>query len=75
MGNHCNDVCKQYQAFHNKGRYTTGRYSEGQKRCQECAIYLWWDGKYCPCCSTQLRTKPRNMGFKAKYRERVGITN
>jgi len=71
----CKGQCKLHQAFRNKGKFTTGRYSEGQKRCQRCEIYLWWDGIFCPCCNTRLRTKPRNMKFKAKYRSRVGITN
>ena len=70
----CKGECEKYKAIRNKGKYTQGRYSAGQKRCQSCSIYLWWDGLYCPCCNIRLRTKPRNRVFKAKYHARVGAT-
>jgi len=27
-----------------------------------------WDGLWCPCCGYRLRTKPRNLKYKAKLR-------
>ena len=45
-----------------------GRYASGQKRCQGCDEYIIWDGIFCPCCSYRLRTKPRNLKYKAKLR-------
>jgi hypothetical protein len=47
-----------------------GRYSSGQRRCQICEIFIKWDGLWCPCCGYRLRTKPRNLKYKAKLRER-----
>ncbi|MGB8032575.1 MAG: hypothetical protein WCF03_01960, partial [Nitrososphaeraceae archaeon] len=40
----------------------------GQKRCQICEIFIKWDGLWCPCCGYRLRTKPRNLKYKAKLR-------
>ena len=44
-----------------------GRYAAGQKRCQVCAIYIRWDGIWCPCCGLRLRTKPRNSAYKERF--------
>ncbi|MDQ4101194.1 MAG: hypothetical protein M3115_03285, partial [Thermoproteota archaeon] len=43
----------------------------GQKRCQICEIFIKWDGLWCPCCGYRLRTKPRNLKYKAKLRART----
>ena len=40
------------------------------KRCQICEIFIKWDGLWCPCCGYRLRTKPRNLKYKAKLRAR-----
>jgi hypothetical protein len=32
-----------------------------------------WDGLWCPCCGYRLRTKPRNLKYKAKLRSREAI--
>jgi len=44
-----------------------GRYSSGQKRCQICEIFVNWDGLFCPCCGYRLRTRPRNLKYKAQF--------
>jgi len=49
----------------------TGRYASGQRRCQICEIFIKWEGLWCPCCGYRLRTKPRNLKYKAKLRARV----
>lgn len=64
----CNGICKKYKA---KGSPAQGRYSSGQKRCQNCVIYIKWDGLFCPCCKIRLRTKPRNSNYKAKHHQRI----
>jgi hypothetical protein len=54
-----------------------GRYESGQRCCQICEIFMQWNGLWCPCCGYRLRTKPRNLKYKAKLRERVkkvGVT-
>ncbi|SVD22616.1 uncharacterized protein METZ01_LOCUS375470, partial [marine metagenome] len=48
-----------------------GRYASGQRRCQICEIFIKWEGLWCPCCGYRLRTKPRNLKYKAKLRARV----
>jgi hypothetical protein len=50
-----------------------GRYANGQKRCQICEIFLKWEGLWCPCCGYRLRTKPRNLKYKAKLRQRETV--
>ena len=35
-----------------------------------CDIFIKWDGLWCPCCGYCLRTKPRNLKYKAKLREK-----
>ena len=63
----CKGICIRHRAQKPPG---TGRYSTGQKRCQICEIFLRWDGLWCPCCGYRLRTKPRNLKYKAKLRAR-----
>ena len=36
-------------------------------------IFLKWDGLWCPCCGYRLRSKPRNLKYKAKLRARKKI--
>ena len=64
----CKGICTRYKAQKPVG---TGRYASGQKRCQICEIFIKWEGLWCPCCGYRLRTKPRNIKYKAKLRARV----
>lgn len=66
----CKGICIRHKA---QKPVATGRYSTGQKRCQVCEIFLKWDGLWCPCCGYRLRTKPRNLKYKAKLRARKKI--
>lgn len=61
----CKGICIQYKAAGSVDRF---RYLNGQKRCNECEIFLDWDDLHCPCCRRRLRVKPRNL--KAIARER-----
>ncbi|TLY10325.1 MAG: hypothetical protein E6K85_03785 [Thaumarchaeota archaeon] len=63
----CKGICIRHKAQKPVG---SGRYASGQKRCQICEIFIKWDGLWCPCCGYRLRTKPRNLKYKAKLRER-----
>jgi len=40
------------------------RYLAGHKRCQNCDLFIHWEGIRCPCCSTKLRAGPRRKGLK-----------
>ena len=64
----CKGICPRYKAQKPVG---TGRYASGQRRCQICEIFIKWEGLWCPCCGYRLRTKPRNLKYKAKLRARV----
>jgi hypothetical protein len=61
----CKGICVRHKAQKPVG---SGRYASGQKRCQICEIFMKWDGLWCPCCGYRLRTKPRNLKYKAKLR-------
>src|SRR5437867_5148581 len=64
----CKGICIRHKAQKPVG---SGRYVSGQKRCQICEIFIKWDGLWCPCCGYRLRTKPRNLKYKAKLRARA----
>ncbi len=60
--------CKRHKA--GKPPKGMGRYESGQSRCQVCAIFMFFNGIYCPCCNTKLRKKPRSMKYKEQLKER-----
>ncbi len=60
----CNKICQRYRALMPKN---SGRYSLGQKRCNECEIFIFWDGLFCPCCNNRLRLAPRTSKYKEKF--------
>jgi hypothetical protein len=62
----CKGICIRHKALKPVG---DGRYATGQKRCQVCEVFLNWNGLWCPCCGYRLRTKPRNIKYKAKLHE------
>jgi len=64
-------VCKGVECLRHKASkpVSGGRYANGQKRCQICEIYINFKGDSCPCCHFRLRTKPRNLKYKAKLQE------
>jgi len=62
----CKGICLRHKALKPKG---SSRYANAQKRCQVCAIFIKWDGFFCPCCGYKLRTRPRNLKYATKLRE------
>jgi hypothetical protein len=56
----CKGICIRHKA--------SGPYATGNKRCQQCELFIKWDGIRCPCCRYKLRTRPRNFS-KTKLRE------
>ena len=64
---YCSTLCKKYRPKDVTGH---DKYAQGQKRCSECMEYLDFEGKFCPCCGTVLRTKPRNPRLKRRM-ERI----
>lgn len=59
----CKDICKRHAAKKPAGGI--GRYEAGQKRCQTCNSWMYFEGLWCPCCGFRFRTKPRNVHYKA----------
>ena len=66
----CKGICIRHKAQKPVG---SGRYVIGQKRCQVCEIFIKWGGLWCPCCGYRLRTRPRNLKYKAKLKARKQI--
>ncbi|MBA4451768.1 MAG: hypothetical protein ACE5Q4_00480 [Nitrosopumilus sp.] len=64
----CTEKCKDYKV---KKSRSSGRYANGQKRCQYCEIFIQWDGLFCPCCTRRLRCGPRSRQGKEKYQKEV----
>ncbi len=67
--NACKGICIRYKINKNGA---SPRYSQDQKRCQACDIFIKWDGIRCPCCKCLLRLKPRNKKDKDGFHR---ITN
>ena len=66
----CKGICSRYKAQKPVG---TGRYASGQRRCQICEIFINWEGLWCPCCGYRLRTKPRNLKYKASKADAASL--
>jgi len=47
----CKGTCESHKA---KRVHGINRYAMGQKHCSICDIFIWWDGRHCPCCNYML---------------------
>jgi hypothetical protein len=56
----CKGICIRYKSYR--------RYAAGSKRCNQCNLFIKWDGLWCPCCGYRLRNGPRGFKFKVKLR-------
>ncbi len=54
--NICRDYCRGYKAL--IAKYVGGK----NKRCSICDLFLFYPGRYCPCCGTLLRSKNHLYG-------------
>jgi len=66
----CKGACESHKA---KRVHGINRYVMGQKHCSICDIFIWWDGRHCPCCNYMLRTKPRNTKNRRQIQEILTI--
>lgn len=64
MSKMCNWICDKYRASRQFGE---GKYTNGQKRCNSCSIFVYWEGLWCPCCNKRLRLSPRSGKNKQKF--------
>ena len=62
---HCKGICTRHKAL--------GRYSDGNKRCKNCDLFIKWNGLSCPCCGYKLRTNPRKYTLKERLREQKSV--
>ena len=60
----CKGVCNHYKITKRVNRC---QYTDNQKRCQWCSIFIKWDGIWCPCCNHKLRSRPRNSKSKQNF--------
>ena len=60
----CKGICTRFKAKWGAHQF---RYSDGQKRCNVCELFVKWDGHWCPCCGMSLRTRPRSRKYKGKF--------
>ncbi|MFL6321070.1 MAG: hypothetical protein ACJ72Q_11400 [Nitrososphaeraceae archaeon] len=58
----CKGICIHHKTVSNN-------YTNGQKRCQVCDLFIQWNGLRCPCCGCKLRTKPRKFNVKRRLTE------
>ena len=55
-----------------------GRYDQDQRWCGVCEFFIHMVAKTsnsCPCCGSKLRSRPRSMKFKKKFRNRISNSN
>jgi len=64
----CKGKCTQYKSRKPKNP-GVGRYEVGQKHCSLCALFVKWEGLWCPCCGQLLRTKPRNSSNRKRLQD------
>jgi hypothetical protein len=70
MGASCKGICVRHKSKNPIPRHT---YIQGDKRCQECQIYIKWNSHWCPCCGCRLRTKPRQPRGKKSFWKKFPI--
>ena len=59
-------ACKEICVLHKAKSNGKERYSNNQKRCQICEIFIEGEGTWGPCCGYMLRTHPRNNKSRKK---------
>ena len=48
---------------------TSHQDATGNKHCNQCNLFMIWEGLWCPCCGCRLRIRPRHSKFKKMLRE------
>ena len=67
----CKNLCERFKVLPTP---FLPRYSRGYRRCSVCEIWLIYQGKFCPCCGGQLKTKPRHSKHRRRTEMRVAVT-
>jgi hypothetical protein len=74
----CTGICQITFSKYNgvNTRNGKGRYDQGQQWCSRCTVFIYTfdlNSNTCPCCKSQMRSRPRAMKFKKKFRERIKV--
>ena len=65
----CDRICDKYKVT---GRDSNGNfYWNGVKRCSSCEVRIFWEGRFCPCCKTRLRSKPVHQRASKQRRDEM----
>lgn len=57
-------LCEKYRASTQKKRENSLWYGDGKKYCCVCGLFVFWEGRHCPCCGHKLRLHPRTKKYK-----------
>jgi hypothetical protein len=57
----CRNICDK---LYSKVVFGISNYSQGQKYCRRCEVYMYNDEMFCPCCGMQLRLTPSSRRCK-----------
>jgi hypothetical protein len=69
----CRNICERI--YSKKILFGKSNYSVGKKYCRRCAVYLYHEGLFCPCCGMQLRLTPSDKEGKERLRQERRIAN
>jgi hypothetical protein len=69
----CKGICERHKALKPSLSFGGARYSAGQKRCAICALFITWDGLWCPCCGCRLRTNPRSTQDRRRVKRKKAV--
>jgi hypothetical protein len=71
----CNGLCQKTNIPSGiTTRYGQGRYDQGQRWCSICELFISAipeTSNTCRCCRSKLRSRPKRMKFKNKFRDRI----
>ena len=60
----CKGICIRHEAVRPPDGY---RYSNGQKRCRVCDVFIKWEEVKCPCCRMTLSKRQHRSNYEGRY--------
>ena len=66
----CKGICQRQKVVK---VYGTPRYANGEKRCNQCEVFLKIENVFCPCCNIRLRTHPKNPKNRKELQARNDV--
>ncbi|HEX9317365.1 MAG TPA: hypothetical protein VF884_00345 [Nitrososphaeraceae archaeon] len=65
----CKNICERIHTL-TKGNGSPGYYL-GRKYCSKCAIYLFFEGIFCPYCNSMFRNSPVDKRLRDKRKNKI----